>query len=196
MFTGIVEDVGVVATRSTGCVDIAVSDRFLRNVSLGGSVAVNGVCLTIREMLSNGFRADVSPETTRQTTLGSLRSGRRVNLERPLTLDRGLDGHLVLGHVDTIGRISALYRDGDAWALHVSFPPSFAQYVAEKGSIAVDGISLTCFAVEPDVFRCSVIRETMERTTLSERHSGDPVNLEFDILAKYVERTMTNVHRH
>jgi len=196
MFTGIVEDVGVVATRSTGQADIAVSERFLRKLSPGGSVAVSGVCLTVREFTAGGFRADISPETARRTILGSLRPGVRVNLERPITLDQGLDGHLVLGHVDTVGRVAALHRDGEAWAMHVSFPPSYARYVVEKGSVAIDGISLTCFAVQQDAFRCAVIGETIARTTLADRRSGDPVNLEFDILAKYVERMMTYVHPH
>jgi len=142
----------------------------------------------------DAFRADVSRETLSRTTLGGLRAGARLNLELPVRPSDGLDGHLVLGHADAVGRIQALYREERNWITIVSYPSEFLRYVVEKGSIAVDGISLTSYAIDGNSFRCSIIPETYEKTTMQDRKSGDPVNLEFDILAKYVERMMPFVH--
>jgi riboflavin synthase len=150
--------------------------------------------LTVRRLLDDAFVATISEETASRTTIGRLRTGTRVNLELPLTPQSGLDGHWVLGHVDTVGRIQALFRERTGWSLIVSHPGSYSRYVVNKGSVTIDGISLTSFAAEPGSFRCAVIPETYEQTTLQDRRSGDPVNLEFDILGKYVERMMRNVH--
>ncbi len=139
--------------------------------------------------------ADLSRETAARTTLGNARSGRPVNLELPLRPSDGLDGHLVLGHVDALGRIGALYREDRQWTAIVSTPGPFLRYIVEKGSIAVDGISLTSYGLDGASFRCSIIPETYENTALRHRGVGEPVNLEFDIVAKYVERMMPFVHR-
>jgi len=164
-----------------------------RSLAVGGSIAVNGVCLTAREVGERLFSADVSRETMSRTTLGTLRAGMTANLELPLTADRGFDGHWVLGHVDAVGRIRSLHREKEAWTLIVSFPPAGHRYLVDKGSIAVDGISLTPFDVHEDSFRCAIIPETFEKTCLRDRRPDDPVNLEYDILAKYVERMMRDV---
>ena len=170
-------------------------DRSLHGrLVLGASVAVNGTCLTVRRLLEDGFVASVSEETASRTSFEFLRTGTRVNLEWPLTPQSGLDGHLVLGHVDTVGRIRALVRERSGFTLHVSYPGEYSRYVVEKGSVAVDGISLTTFAIDPGAFRCAIVPETYEQTTLQDRRGGDPVNLEFDILGKYVERMMSHVH--
>ena len=194
MFTGIVQDLGTLRRIGAGEVEIATSGSTVERLEIGASVAVNGACLTVRTLTAEGFTADLSPETLRRTTFGSLRPSMHVNLELALRANQGLDGHLVLGHVDTVGRIQALYEEGASWVLIVSTPSEYCHFVADKGSIAVDGISLTPHTVEGNTFRCSIIPETYEKTALRERKSGDPVNLEFDVLAKYVERMMHLVH--
>ncbi len=195
MFTGIVQGLGVLRRRSPGEVEIGLPSSVRDRLEIGGSIAVNGVCLTVKGVTDGSFRADISPETLARTTLGRIRTEERVNLELPLTLSAPLDGHLVLGHVDAIGRIAAFYREREGFALIVSYPSEYRRYVVEKGSIAVDGISLTPYAIDGNTFRCAVIEETYERTNLKERKSGDPVNLEFDIMAKYIEGMIRIVHR-
>jgi len=167
---------------------------FRERIEIGGSVAVNGVCLSARELNSNTFVADLSKETASRTTLGNLRPGQHVNLELPISPDRGLDGHWVLGHIDSLGRVQALYQEGSGWTLIVEFPTQHRRFVVEKGSIAVEGISLTPYDLDGGSFRCAIIPETYESTVLKDRKRGDSVNLEFDILAKYVERMMRFVH--
>jgi len=174
--------------------EIEFPDRMCDRLEIGASVAVNGVCLTVRELADVAFRADLSRETAARTTLGGLRAGARVNLELPVRPGDGLDGHWVLGHVDAVGRIGALYRGERDWILIVSYPGAYLRYVVEKGSIAVDGISLTSYGIDGNSFRCSIVPETYEKTTMQDRKSRDPVNLEFDVLAKYVERMMPFVH--
>lgn len=193
MFTGIVHATEPIVRIRTSEVEVALPDSWRAALVVGGSVAVNGVCLTAREVGERSFRADLSPETWSRTAFSSLRAGRAVNLELPLSAGRGFDGHWVLGHVDDVGRIRLLRQDGAAWALVVAFPPAGRRYVVEKGSIAVDGISLTPFDVGEDSFRCAVIPETIEKTDLRVLRAGDPVNLEYDVLAKYVERMMRHV---
>jgi riboflavin synthase len=194
MFTGIVQGLGLLKRATSGEVEIAVPDHLRSQLGLGDSVAVNGVCLTVRRITDNGFVADLSRETASRTGFGRLRTGARLNLERALPAGGGLDGHLVLGHIDTVGRVQAFFREGEGWVLIVGYPPSFSHLIAEKGSIAVDGISLTPFRLEAQTFRCAIIPETVERTNLQGLRAGDPVNLEFDVLAKYVERMMQRVH--
>ncbi len=196
MFTGIVQAIGEVLRASPGSLEVSLPAALEGSLAVGGSVAVNGVCLTARTVGSGSFAADVSPETAARTTLGALRSGSAANLELAVAPGRALDGHWVLGHVDAVGKIGGLYREKEGWSLIVSFPPKFAKYVADKGSIAVDGVSLTPFAVTGDSFRCALIPETYEATVFHERRPGDPVNLEFDILAKYVERMIGHVPSH
>jgi riboflavin synthase len=194
MFTGIVQELGTLRRIGGGEVEIETSRSIAVRLTAGASIAVNGTCLTVRTFDTDAFRADLSPETVRRTTFATLRPPARVNLETAVRADQSLDGHLVLGHVDAVGRIQALYREGGGWILIISYPSAFCRYVAEKGSIAVDGISLTPYSVEGNGFRCSVVPETYAKTTLQDRSSGDPVNLEFDVLAKYVERTARFVH--
>jgi len=194
MFTGIVGGLGTVRLSRPGTVVIDLPASMQRTLVLGGSVAVNGVCLTARRVEDAAFEADLSKETAQRTTLGGLRPGAHVNLEYPMTPEAGLDGHWVLGHVDAVGRIAALFRDGPGWTLLVEYPTQHRRYVVEKGSIAVEGISLTPYDLDGRSLRCAIVPETYESTVLKERRPGDPVNLEFDILAKYVERMMRFVH--
>ena len=193
MFTGIVQAIGEVLRASPGSLEVSLPAPLAGSLAIGASVAVNGVCLTARSVGAGSFTADVSSETAARTTLGALRAGSKVNLERAVAPGGALDGHWVLGHVDAVGKIGGLFRDKEGWSLVVSFPPKFAKYVANKGSIAVDGVSLTPFAVTGDSFRCALIPETYEATVFHARRTGDPVNLEFDVLAKYVERMIGHV---
>jgi riboflavin synthase len=193
MFTGIVQAIGEVLRASPGSLEVSLPAALEGSLAVGGSVAVSGVCLTARSVGVGSFAADVSSETAARSTLGALRSGSAVNLELAVAPGRALDGHWVLGHVDAVGKIGGLFREKEGWSLVVSFPPKFAKYVAEKGSIAVDGVSLTPFAVTGDSFRCAIVPETYEATVFHARRAGDPVNLEFDVLAKYVERMVGHV---
>jgi riboflavin synthase len=195
MFTGIVESTSRVVRVSTEAIEIELPAQVADELTVGGSLAVNGVCLTARSIDGRTFRADISAETASHTAFGAVRAGSSVNVELPVSPTQRLDGHWVLGHVDAVGRIRSLYREREGWTMIVSYPPKYGRYVVDKGSIAVDGISLTPYAVTEDEFRCAIIPETYEATTLHERRPGDPVNLEFDILAKYVERMMRDVHR-
>lgn len=156
----------------------------------GESVAVNGACLTVTQPASEGFNADVSPETFRRTTLGSLGARVRVNLERALRLGDRIGGHLVLGHVDAAVRIVELRRAGGFVVMRCELPAELATEVAEKGSVAVDGVSLTVAALSPGWFEVALIPSTLASTTLGERRRGDRVNLETDVLAKYVRRAL------
>jgi riboflavin synthase len=194
MFTGIVQGVGTLRGLNREKVEIELPDALASQIEPGGSVAVNGVCLTVRALVDGGFCSDVSRETVSRTTFGRLRLKARVNLELPVSPTGRLDGHLVLGHVDAVGGVQALYRDREGWGLIVSYPSAFRHFVVEKGSVAVDGISLTPYGLNGSTFRCAVIPETYERTALQDRRSGDPVNLEFDVVAKYVEGMVTRVY--
>ncbi|MEN3009430.1 MAG: riboflavin synthase [Candidatus Bipolaricaulaceae bacterium] len=185
MFTGIVRAVGQVRERTAR--RIWVSREGLP-VALGASVAVNGVCLTVAELADEAMAFDLSGETLSRTNLGELRVGDRVNLEPSLRVGEELGGHLVLGHVDTVGKITVLSRRGEDLLLEVSFDPRFAELLADKGAVAVDGVSLTPFAVGEGTFRCAIVPHTYAHTNLRFRRVGDRVNLEFDILAKYVRR--------
>ncbi len=196
MFTGIVQAIGEVLRADPGSLEVSLPAPLEGSLAIGGSIAVNGVCLTARTVRRSSFTADVSSETATRTTLGVLRAGLSVNLEAAVGPSRALDGHWVLGHVDAVGKIGGLFREKEGWSLVVSFPPAFAKYVAEKGSIAVDGVSLTPFSVTNDSFRCALIPETYDATVFHARRAGDPVNLEFDVLAKYVERMIAHVSRH
>jgi riboflavin synthase len=193
MFTGLIESTALIER-----VDAVATSRRLRvatplgalgwDVREGDSVAVNGVCLTAIETSAEGFSAEVSPETLRVTTLGGFAAGRRVNLERPLRADGRLGGHFVLGHVDAVGRISALRPDGESHWLEVTFPPDLASLLVLKGSITIDGISLTVAALDADTFGVQIVPFTFDHTALSAARAGDAVNLEADIIGKYVAR--------
>lgn len=194
MFTGIIEETGQIesVTNEDGFRRIQVrAGRLLDDVQPGDSVAVNGVCLTAKLCASGTFSADLARETLERTSLKSLAAGTTVNLERPMRADGRFGGHIVQGHVDGVGRIRSFERSGDNWRLVVELPPRAAPYVVEKGSIAVDGISLTVAAVRGDVFEVAIIPHTFENTNLQHARTGDAVNLEFDVIAKYVEKMMT-----
>jgi riboflavin synthase len=181
VFTGLIQTTGRVAAAGGGALRV---DADLE-LSEGDSVAVNGVCLTATEVSQGGFAADVVDETLARTSLGSLEPGNRVNLELPLRASDRLGGHVVQGHVDGLGTVEALGSDG---VLRVSAGQDLLRYVVEKGSIAVDGVSLTVAEVDDDGFSVALIPETLERTTLGSLEPGDRVNLEVDVLAKYVEK--------
>jgi riboflavin synthase len=193
MFTGIVEESGRVAAVQVtpeGARLAIVAPLVAAGARVGDSVAINGVCLTVTEVVAGEARLafDAVPETLSRTNLGELRSGDRVNLERPLAVGDRLGGHIVQGHVDGVGRIAALQPDGNATRVTITAPAALARYVVEKGSIAVDGISLTVAGLDGEQFWVAIIPHTWEVTNLSHRRVGDTVNLEVDILAKYVER--------
>ena len=187
MFTGIIEEVGKVTSVQPKNLAIAAS-AVLGGMELGGSIAVNGVCLTITNFNTNSFSVDTMPETLGRTNLGLLRVGDRVNLERPLALGSQLGGHLVQGHVDDTGRVASIKWSGGAIIIRFEASPEVMRYVVEKGFIAVDGGSLTVVARDTSSFQVSVVDYTQEHTTLGNRQVGDLVNLEVDIIAKYVEQ--------
>ena len=193
MFTGLVADLGTVAeVHSTNDgVRLAIESPLARELSEGDSVSVNGVCLTAVGLSGDRFGADVMNETLRRSSLGGARPGARVNLELPLRADARLGGHVVQGHVDGLGTVRAVREDGFARVVTIAADPALLRYVVEKGSIAVDGVSLTVAAVDGDGFEVSLIPETLERTNLGAAAPGVPVNLEVDILAKYVEKLVS-----
>lgn len=182
MFTGIVREVGRVLERGGGYLVIAAS----LPVSPGDSVAVNGACLTAVEASGGRIRFDISHETWERTALGDLRPGDPVNLEPSLRLGESLGGHLVLGHVDTVGRVASISQRGSERILRIEYPREYSPLVVEKGSVAVDGISLTPFNVGEGYFHVAIVPFTFENTNLKRRRPGDRVNLEFDIIAKYI----------
>jgi riboflavin synthase len=190
MFTGLVADLGMVAEvhSTTDGVRLAIESPLARELTEGDSVAVNGVCLTAVGLCGDRFGADVMHETLRRSSLGDVRTGARVNLELPLQAHGRLGGHIVQGHVDGIGAISETRDDGFARVVTIAADADLLRYVVEKGSIAVDGVSLTVARVDHDSFDVSLIPETLERTNLGSARPGTPVNLEVDILAKYVEK--------
>jgi riboflavin synthase len=193
MFTGIVEGTGTVAALAAAAdgsgARLEVAAPWLAGeLRLGESVAVNGCCVTVAEPTSGGFAADLVAETLRRTALGGLAAGARVNLERPMTLGGRLGGHLVQGHVDGVARVLDRAPIGDGEEVRIELPPDLDRYVVEKGSIAVDGVSLTVAGVGPGWFAVALVPHTLEVTTLGDRRPGDPVQLEVDVVAKYVER--------
>jgi riboflavin synthase len=193
MFTGIIEEIGSIrrlATVPSGARLEISAGKVLEDAKLGDSIAVNGVCLTVVAQGSDYFAADVSAETLRRTSLKAARVGGRVNLERPLTPSARLGGHIVQGHVDGTGEFIEARQAGEGWAVRVGFPPELGRYIVEKGSIAVDGISLTVAALAAQWFEIAIIPHTWRATNLSTLERGAPVNLEVDIIAKYVERLL------
>ncbi len=193
MFTGIVEELGRIETVERGSDSARLTitaPTVCADARHGDSIAVNGVCLTVTEHTPTSFTADVMLETLTRTELGTLTVGSPVNLERPVTLQSRLGGHLVQGHVDGTGRIRSR-TPGDRWeVMRICLPPGLARYVVEKGSIAVDGTSLTVTDVTDEDFGVSLIPATLQGTTLGTKGAGDPVNLEVDLMAKYVERLL------
>ncbi|MFA5938792.1 MAG: riboflavin synthase [Sinimarinibacterium sp.] len=193
MFTGIIEAVGGIAA-----IEALGGDRrmrfeaagYLGDVRPGDSIAVNGVCLTAIALDERHFSADLSAETLGLTTAGRWVAGRRVNLERALTPSKPLGGHLVSGHVDGVGRLIERYEDARSWRFRFEAPHELARYIARKGSICIDGVSLTVNDVDGDRFGVNIIPHTLGQTTLGELQAGDPVNLEVDLVARYLERLL------
>jgi riboflavin synthase len=190
MFTGLVAGRGVVegTERLAGGVRLRVASPLAAELSEGDSVAVNGVCLTATAVEGASFRADVMEETLRRSSLGPVAEGDEVNLELPLRAGDRLGGHFVQGHVDGTGSVELVADEGFARVLRLGAPPELLRYVVEKGSIAVDGVSLTVAEVDDEWFTVSLIPETLERTTLGALEPGRVVNLEVDVLAKYIEK--------
>lgn len=192
MFTGIVEELGRVAAIQAlpdNAIRITIEGpTVLSDANLGDSICVNGVCLTVAEQNGDQFTADVMSETINRTTIGDLLAGSQVNLERPVTLATRLGGHLVQGHVDAVGAVSARQHSENWDVVTITPPKDLLKYVVEKGSITIDGTSLTVSAVTDSTFSVSLIPATLEKTTLGIRQIGDRVNLEVDVLAKYVEK--------
>ncbi len=195
MFTGIIEEKGIIQNiRRDGnaCVLTVGCRNVLRGTRVGDSIAVSGVCLTVTSLGSGSFTADMMAETLNRSSLGSLSSGSTVNLERAMPADGRFGGHIVSGHIDGTGTVQSIRRDGNAVWYAIGAAPELLRHIVEKGSIAVDGISLTVASVDEQCFQVSVIPHTMEQTTLPGRRVGDPVNLECDIIGKYVEKLLTH----
>lgn len=193
MFTGIIETVGTVRAITTGpssCLLTIAAAEIMDDVKCGDSISVNGVCLTVTKMTAEQFCADVMPETMRRSTLGSLKTGSRVNLERAMPANGRFGGHIVSGHIDGTGMITSIRNEANAVWFVIRTEPKLLRYIVEKGSIAIEGISLTVAAVTANSFSVSVIPHTAANTTLAEKRIRSLVNLENDCIGKYVEKLM------
>ena len=193
MFTGIVEEKGTVVRTEPaeqGLRILVDAPRVAGALAIGDSIAVNGVCLTVVETSSSGFSADVVKETLDRTNLGALRPGSTVDLERPMPASGRFDGHIVQGHVDGVGRVARLTAEGESVRMAITIPAGLARYAVEKGSMTVDGVSLTIAGLTETGFEVALIPHTLAVTVLGERQPGDLVNLEVDVIAKYVERLL------
>jgi len=194
MFTGIIEELGRVVAIEPRGVDarIVIGARtVIEGTNQGDSIAVNGVCLTALDITDSSFAADCSRETLDRSTLGTLKAGAPVNLERAVTPATRLGGHIVQGHVDARGKFLGAVDHGASWTVRISYPPEIARYLVFKGSVAVEGISLTIAGLAEDYFEIAVIPKTWEVTNFSHLQPGDAVNLEADVIAKYVERILS-----
>jgi riboflavin synthase len=185
LFTGIVQEIGTIVS-VTGERLVVKAAQALGGIQVGGSIAVNGVCLTVTAFDDKTFTADVMPETLDRTNLGQLHTGDRVNLERPLAFNGEIGGHLVQGHIDDTGKVVAIVREGEAVLMTFAAKPEVMRYIVPKGFVAVDGASLTVTTRNSDSFGVSIVGYTLAHTTLADRRSGDAVNLEVDIIGKYV----------
>lgn len=193
MFTGIVEELGKIMSVKKGAescqLEISAS-KVLENTKIGDSIAVNGICLTVTSLSASSFSADVMAETLRRTSLSSLKSGSFVNLERAMSADGRFGGHIVSGHIDGTGIIKEFKNEGNAVWVTVNADMNILKYIVEKGSVAIDGISLTVADVSDSFFKVSIIPHTQNETTLIMKKTGDKVNLECDVIAKYVEKML------
>ena len=195
MFTGIIEEMGTVlsVTKSSAEAHIIISaNKIFEDLKLGDSVAVNGVCLTASEIKGNTFKADVMNETFSRSSLAQLKSGNHVNLERAMAANGRFGGHIVAGHVDGTGIISDIKKDGNAVIYRITASPKITKYIIEKGSVAIDGISLTVTETDSESFKVSIIPHTIKETVLSEKKEGSIVNIENDMIGKYVEQLLSN----
>src|SRR5579872_5548900 len=193
MFSGIIEDLGTVADvkhSAEGAVLSLRTDLPIAKIKIGDSIAVSGACLTVIAKGRGTMKMDVSAETLRRTSLGDLKVGDHVNLERCITLNTLLNGHIVAGHVDSVGRVISIKPEGDSKLYTFEVAANEARYLVEKGSVAIDGISLTVFSIRGRRFSCELIPHTLKVTTLGFRKPGDKVNIESDMMAKYVERIL------
>jgi len=193
MYTGIIEDLGTIANVKRvpqGAVMTVKTALPLSRIHIGDSICFNGVCVTVVAKGRGKISADLSAETLRRSTLGTLTAGDRINLERCLTMDKLLSGHLVAGHVDGVARIVAVKPEGGSRLFTFEAPASEVRYLVEKGSVALDGISLTCFGIKGRHFSVALIPHTLKVTTLGDRKAGDKVNFESDMLVKYVEKML------
>jgi len=185
MFTGIVQEVGSIVSVPAGKLTITAS-QVIKGMQTGGSIAVNGVCLTVTAFDNRSFSVDVMPETLSRTNLGRLHAGDKVNLERPMALGGEIGGHLVQGHIDDTGRIAFITREGEAVLMKFETAPEVMRYIVPKGFIAVDGTSLTVTVKDANSFGVSIVGYTLQHTILADKKIGDLVNLEVDIIGKYV----------
>ena len=193
VFTGIIEEVGVVKSIRMGAQSAVITiqaEKVMEDIHVGDSIATNGVCLTVTSFDKNSYSVDVMHETLRRTNLGTLKSGSRGNLERAMAADGRFGGHIVAGHVDDPGTITSMEKDDNAIWITIRTTPAVLKYIVEKGSIAIDGISLTVARVDDKSFAVSVIPHTGANTTLLEKKPGDTVNLETDMVGKYVEKLL------
>lgn len=190
MFTGIIEEIGTVQRIESGKIHI-LAKTVLEGTKIGDSIAVNGVCLTVINITASSFTADVMPETINRSSLGKLKNGSSVNLERAMAADGRFGGHIVSGHIDGKGTIQKITKDGNAIRYRIAADKSVMRGIVEKGSVAIDGISLTVAIAQKDWFEVSMIPHTSKETILKEKHVGDIVNLENDIIGKYVERLLS-----
>ncbi len=193
MFTGIIEEIGLVRHVHLGQISGEISikaEKVLEGTKIGDSIAVNGVCLTVTSLLSDGFTADVMPETLRRSNLGQLNSGDMVDLERAMAADGRFGGHLVSGHIDGVGKIVEKRKEGNAVWVRINAAPEILRLIVEKGSVAIDGISLTVASVSDTDFQVSIIPHTGSETILLKKRPQDKVNLENDVIGKYVERLL------
>lgn len=191
MFTGIVEALGLVTNVSRDADDMRItieSAQIARGLKLGDSIAINGTCLTAVALTETSFSADAVPETLAKTNLSDLVEGSQVNLERPMRADGRFDGHIVQGHVDSIGTVIGLDPEGDGRRFSIEVADAMRRYIVEKGSVTVDGVSLTVAALTERGFQIALIPHTLQVTILGQRQIGDRVNIEIDVIAKYVER--------
>ena len=195
MFTGIIEELGRISDIKKGMKSyrlVISANKVLENTEIGDSIAVNGICLTVTDLNKSCFSADVMAETVRRTALADIKQGSIVNLERAMSANGRFGGHIVSGHIDGTGIISSLEREDNAIWVTVSADESILKYIVEKGSVAIDGISLTVAYVDSKCFKVSIIPHTQDKTTLTMKKSGDRVNLECDIIGKYVEKMLLN----
>ena len=196
MFTGIIQAKGnikEIRISNKGAVFALNSNSLeLSDVSIGDSIAVNGVCLTITQLDKNSFSANVSQETLNCTTFSQLKKGQNINLEKSLRLDQGIDGHLVSGHVDGVGEVVSLQKEGESTRLKIKVKNDLSKYIAKKGSICINGVSLTVNSVEADIFDVNIVPHTLSVTTLGELIENSSVNIEIDIIARHVEQLISH----
>jgi len=191
MFTGIIEEVGIVKSVTSHGIGKRITiecTEVLSDTKLGDSISTNGVCLTVTDISKNSFSADVMPETMRMSNLGAFRNGSQVNLERALSLSTRLGGHIVSGHIDCIGKVLSFKTESNAVWVTISIPRDMSKYVIQKGSITLDGISLTVADIQHEIVKVSIIPTTKDETTLLKKNVGDIINVECDVIGKYVEK--------